>query len=94
MDFPDVWGLARALSSAGEHSAYTRAVTGSIPVAPTNPQAQRAKVDWEAFPMSNVRSARKRCRADHPGGAYPLLNAKRFLTGAIRSAGRCRAEER
>ena len=26
----------RALSSAGEHSAYTRAVTGSIPVAPTS----------------------------------------------------------
>jgi hypothetical protein len=32
--------VVRALSSAEEHSAYTRAVTGSIPVAPTRQRAR------------------------------------------------------
>src|SRR4051794_21362247 len=40
---PRYFGDTRAFSSAGEHSVYTRAVTGSIPVTPTRTEGPKPK---------------------------------------------------
>src|SRR4051794_34032988 len=57
-------GAWRALSSAGEHSVYTRAVTGSIPVAPTA---------W-----SHSRSIGRPPRRTLPAPARWVVRARRF----------------